>query len=122
MPDNRDDIKSTPNISVGSSNTVQLIEHGRDIHMYRVTDIELDILKSCYDSWSLGFCTLCLGAFIGFLIPLVTVQLSDRMCAIFVSLTVISGILTFFFGSRWLRDRKEANHHIKQIKERSTQH
>jgi hypothetical protein len=110
--------KPSPNISIGGSPTVQLIEHGRDIHMYRVTDIELDVLKSNYESSNLNFWQLCLGIFIGFLVPLLTVQLSDRMCAIFSGVTFASGISALSFGIKWGKGRAEAKQHIKQIKER----
>jgi len=108
----------SPNISTGDSTTVQLIEHGRDIHMYRITDVELDVLKSNYESSSFSFWQLCLGIFIGFLIPLLTLQLSDRVCAIFVAVTFASGLLALSFGIKWGKEKAEAKRHIKQIKER----
>ena len=118
MPNNSRNSAPPPNISTGDSTTDQLIKHGRDIHMYGITDVELDVLKSNYNSWSFGFCALCLGIFIGFFIPLVTVQLSDRMCAIFVAVTIASGGLALFSGIRFGIDRGEAKRRIKQIKER----
>jgi len=120
MSDSKESTSSSSKAGIEPANSevVHVIEHGRDIHMYKITDIELDVLKSNYDSWSLGFCTLCLGGFIGFLIPLATIKLSDKMCAIFLSLTVVLFLLTIFFGTKWLIDRKEVKKRIKQIQER----
>jgi len=86
--------------------------------MYKITDIELDVLESNYESSSSNFWQLCLGIFIGFLIPLLIAPLSDKMCAIFVGVTLVSGILALSFGIKWGRERAAAKRHIKQIKER----
>jgi hypothetical protein len=106
------------NISTGDSPTVQVIEHGRDIHMYRITDVELDIFKSNYTSLSFGFWQLCLGIFIGFLVPLLTLQLSNKTCAIFTGIVIASGVLAVFFGINWGMGRTVAERRIKQVKER----
>jgi NhaP-type Na+/H+ and K+/H+ antiporter len=86
--------------------------------MYGITDVELDVLESNYESSSFNFWQLCLGIFIGFLVPLLTVQLSNRICAIFVAIVVASGLLALSFGIKWIRERAKAKQHIKQIKER----
>ena len=109
---------SRPGIEPADTQSVHVIEHVRDIHLYQITETELDSLKSNFDSLSLGFCSMCLGALIGFLVPLVTAPLSDKMFAVFVSLTVVLLLLTVFFGAKWLSDRKAAKKRIKQIQER----
>jgi hypothetical protein len=109
---------SAPGIEPADAEIIHVIEHGRNIHMYRLTEVELDSLKSNFDSLSLGFCSMCLGAFIGFIVPLFTVPLSDKMFAIFVSLSVLLFILTIFFGIKWYSDRKAAIKHIRQIQNR----
>jgi hypothetical protein len=109
---------ASPGIEPADSEIIHVIEHGRNIHMFRLTEVELDSLKSNFDSLSLGFCSLCLGSFIGFIVPLITVPLSDKMFAIFVSVSVLLFILTFFFGIKWFLDRKAAIRRIRQIQDR----
>ncbi len=118
MPNNSHNSTPSPNISTGGPTTVQVIEHGRDIHMYKITDIELDVLKSSSESLSSGFWQLCLGIFIGFLVPLLTVQLPDMICAIFVAMVFASGLLGLYFGIKWRREKTKTKQHIKQVKER----
>jgi hypothetical protein len=107
-----------PEIEPADAQFIHVIEHSRDIHMFRLTEVELDSLKSNFDSLSLGFCSMCLGAFIGFIVPLITVPLSDKMFAMFVSLSVLLFILTVFFGVKWYSDRKAAIKRIRQIQDR----
>jgi hypothetical protein len=109
---------SAPGIEPADAQIIHVIEHGRNIHMFRLTEVELDSLKSNFDSLSLGFCSMCLGAFIGFIVPLVTVPLSDKMFAIFISLSVLLFVLTIFFGIKWYSDRKSAIKRIRQIQNR----
>jgi hypothetical protein len=109
---------SEPGIEPADGQVIHVIEHGRSIHMFRLTELELDTLKSNFDSLSLGFCSMCLGAFIGFIVPLVTVPLTDKMFAIFISLSVLLAILTLFFGVKWYSDRKAAIKRIRKIQDR----
>jgi hypothetical protein len=109
---------SAPGIEPADAQVIHVIEHGRSIHMFLLTEVELDSLKSNFDSLSLGFCSSCLGAFIGFIVPLITVPLSDQMFSLFVSLSVLLFILTIFFGIKWYSDRKAAIKRIRQIQNR----
>jgi hypothetical protein len=86
--------------------------------MFRLTEVELDSLKSNFGSLSLGFCSMCPGAFIGFIATLVTVPLSDKIFAMFVSLSLVLALLPVFFGVKWYSDRKTAIKHIRQIQDR----
>lgn len=84
--------------------------------MYSVTGQELDGLASGYNSIHAGFFTLCLGALIGFGTTLLTVPLSDKLFALYVGLTGVSGILTPYFGLRAIRDWRNTTQRIEEIK------
>jgi hypothetical protein len=99
------------------SSSIQVIEHGRDIHMYRITDMELNALKSGQYSLNLSFFSLCIGAFIAFVIALCTATMSDKIFAVFVALTVLVMILAIYFGLKALGERRQLNSHIEQIRE-----
>jgi hypothetical protein len=109
---------SIPQIKPTSPEETQVIPRGRDILMYSITDVELEVLEDNYQSWNQGFCAICLGLFIGFLTPLLTVVLSTKMQAIFLALVFASGLLGIYFGVTFYRDRKKAQRRIKQIRER----
>lgn len=104
-------------ISPAMSSDVQLIEHGRDIHMFRITDVELDALTTSHHSLNLFFFSLCLGALIVFVITLVTIALPDRTFATFIALTVLSVLLGIYFGLKALGERRQINRGIRQIRE-----
>ena len=111
-------ITHEPSIVPAKPFQVQIIEHGRDIHMYRMTDVELDALIGGYSSVNLGFFTLCLGALLVFAITLATVDLTDRKLAVFVAVTVLLSIATLFFGIKAWADRRHMNQRVKEIKSR----
>ena len=105
-----------PNIVPVDPSQVQIIEHGRDIHMYRITETEIDELCSEYMSIDFGLFTLCIGVFIAFIIALITAQMSDKVFATFVAIAVVSLLGTIFFGVRTIRLRRKLKRRAEDIK------
>lgn len=97
---------------------VQIIEHGRDIHMYKVTEPEINELMASYMSIDFGLFTLCVGTFVALSLALITVpQLPDRIFSVFIALVFASLLGMIFFGFRTWIERRRVNQRIKQIKE-----
>lgn len=99
------------------SGQVQIIGHARDIHMYSLTDREIDQLCSEYASIDFGLFTLCIGLLVAFVIALFTSQMSDRVFATFIALVSVSLLGAVFFGSRAHRRKREAQERAQRIKE-----
>ncbi len=95
---------------------VHVVEHERDIHMYEVTEEELDQLTSVHDSIDFHLFILSMPIFVAFLMELITSPLSDRMFVAFITITLISFLGIIFFGFRAWKERKHAKQLIMQIK------
>jgi uncharacterized protein YacL len=118
MPENKKAVQlHKPNIEPAKPTQVQIIEHGRDIHMFRITDTEIDELCADYMSIDFGLFTLCIGICIAFIISLVTADLSNKVFATFVAIVLASFLGIIFFGLRTLRSRKQLKERAKRIKE-----
>jgi uncharacterized protein YacL len=111
--------KSEENKAIVPANpaNVQIIEHGRDIHMFKITETEINELCSAYLSIDFGLFTLCTGMFVAFLITLLTTQMSDKVFATFVALISVSLLGMIFFGFRTIRQRKLIKMRAKGIME-----
>jgi uncharacterized protein YacL len=96
---------------------VQIIEHGRDIHMFKITEAEIDELCSEYMSIDFGLFTLCIGICVAFIIALITAQMSDKVFATFIAVTFVSFLGVIFFGFRALGLRRQVKERAKRIKE-----
>jgi hypothetical protein len=94
---------------------VQVIDHGRDIHIYRLTDIEVKELCSGYTSLDFGLFTLCAGFLVAFSIALATTQMSDKLFAAFSAIIAISSLGGLFFGARTLKERQRLKSRAQQI-------
>lgn len=118
MPDSNDNLPiPTHKFMPAKPSEVQIIEHGRDIHMFKITDLEIDELVTNYMSIDFGLFALCIGIFIAFLVALATAQLSDKVFATFVALILVAFLGTIFFGFRARRERQRAKQRVQQIKE-----
>jgi glucan phosphoethanolaminetransferase (alkaline phosphatase superfamily) len=106
-----------PNIEPANPSQVQIIEHGRDIHMFKITDAEIDELCSEYMSIDFGLFTLCIGICVAFIIALITAQMSDKIFATFIAVAFVSLLGVIFFGFRTFRVRQRVEKRAKQIKE-----
>lgn len=95
---------------------IQIISHARDIHMYYLTDTEIDELCSEHSPTELGLFTLCLGLLIAFIIALVTAQMSNRAFAAFIALASTSLLATLYFGCKTLGIKRQLKQRAEQIK------
>ena len=102
-----------PDIEPAKPGQTNIISHIRDIHTYPVTDSEIDDLCSGYMSVDFGFFTLSIGVFISFIVTLVTTQMSDRVFATFVAITVIAFVGIIVFGIK----TRNMVHRVKQRSE-----
>lgn len=110
-------IKSRGKILPSIPSDVQVIEHGRDIHMYRLTDEELDTLAMSYHSLNLFFFSLCIGALFVLVVTLVTINLPDRTFAVFIALACVAFLLGIYFGAKVCMEKIGIKRNITKIRE-----
>lgn len=87
--------------------------------MYNISEERLDALVSGNNQIGLAIFTLCLGLFAAFLVTLLTVELSDKKSAFFISVTLTSGILSIFFGLQAGREWAKGRAEIRRIKDQT---
>jgi hypothetical protein len=100
---------------------IQIIPHGRDIHMFQVTESEMSDFEAGYASVDFGLLALCFGVLSTLVVALVTVRLSVMMLAAFVAVASVSFLGTLFFGLRTWKERQRVKLRIAEIKGRRTQ-
>lgn len=93
------------------------------IEIYHVTDDELQRIEDGFGqvSQDLTFAVASFSFAISFAIAIVTVTLSDRLFAIFLSLLVIFVLVAMYTSVRWWRARKVAPAVIANIRCRKDQ-
>jgi len=114
----KQELISTPAIAPAKPNETTVVEHPRELHMYRITESEIDQLISTNDPICLGLFTLCVGSFISFLTALFTAQTSDRVNAAFVAIIIVTGILSIYFGWKTWQARNQSSQRVKDIKKK----
>jgi thiol:disulfide interchange protein len=98
--------------------TVTIIQVPARVVMFNVTEQELDAIASASPQTELALVGMAFGAFIAFLVVILTVQLSDRVMATFVALTVVSFALALFFGLSTLRVMNRNRGSLNSIRNR----
>ena len=93
------------------------------IEIYQVTDDELRRIEDGFGqvSQDLTFAAASLSFSTAFAIAIVTVTLSDRLFAIFLSFVVIFGLVALYTSVRWWRARKVAPAVIATIRSRKVE-
>lgn len=99
------------------STPVTIVFQRRVIEVYSVSNEELDILASGYNSLHFTFFGIALGAAIAFFIVLVTASLSETTGPIFVALFAVSLVLSVYFSIRAILDRQATAQRLKQIRQ-----
>lgn len=105
-----------PEIIPASSAGVQLTVHRRVIHVYPITDDELNEFSLSHTSIDFGLLSLCIGVIVPLLIVLLTTQLADKIFVTFICLAAIFAVLAIFFGYRALQQRQRIKERIDKIK------
>lgn len=98
---------------------VEIITHGRKLHMYSVTDPELDSLRESGLSATvdLSLFALCSGILVTLIITLSTVDIKDaKTFAAYVAAAIVSGIFSIWFGTRACIAWRNAKAKLKEIK------
>jgi hypothetical protein len=98
---------------------VNIIEHEREFHMYRVTATELDRFAEGFGSVHLALFGIAAGGFIGVLIGLLTgySTMDPKVVAIFVGLLSATLLGSMYFGVQARRDRNRALKDVRDIKQ-----
>ena len=124
MSESKDIVKSE-NLEVGSEtldlqpsklSSIQVIQHGSDIHIFPITESEIEELLCGHSSISLVLFSLCVGVLISFLITVFTIQLEDRVFAVFIAIIVVSFLMGIWFGFRALQEWRKINKRAEEIK------
>lgn len=117
MSESKDIVKSdTLDLEPGKVSSIQVIQHGRDIHIFPITESEIDELVCAHSSISLVLFSLCAGVLISFLISIFTIQLEDRVFAVFIAIIVVSLLMGIWFGFRALQEWRKINKRAEEIK------
>lgn len=98
---------------------VEVISHSRKLHMYPVTDGELDSLQE--SGWSatidLSMFSLCIGILVTLIVTITTVDISNsKIFSAYVAVTVGMGLASLFFGSRSIIAWRNARAKLREIK------
>jgi len=98
---------------------VNIIEHEREFHMFRVTTGELDRLAEGFGSIHLALFGVAAGGFTGVLIGLLTgySTMDPKVAGVFVGLLAATLLGSIYFGVQAKRDRDRALADITAIKE-----
>lgn len=110
----RNKIKKKLDIATAEEGGIRIVTHGRELHMFRVTEDELDNLETAgnYKALDVALFALCVGIFASFLITLFTdpPPVGSLAADAFVTVTVVTGLGSGFFGIRariaWKRVKK----------------
>jgi len=97
-------------------NPLKIILVPRVILYYPISSPELKMLASVHTSASLTLSGVAFGAFVSFLITLLTVRLDNRAFATFLSLFVVSCVLLLYFAANAYRDLRAAEKVIREIR------
>jgi hypothetical protein len=101
---------------------VEIITHGRKLHMYSVTDPELESLRESGLSATvdMSLFALCGGILVTLIITLSTVDIKDaKTFAAYVGASIVSAIFSIWFGARAGIAWRNAKAKLKEIKSTS---
>lgn len=108
-----------------SQTSVQIVEHGVTVHVYRITEPELDTLAigGSQRLSSIALLTFFAGIFISFLIALLSipenVSLGRLVMDFFIIMCVFSGLLTIVFAVRSIIEWRTTRATIDRIRRRA---
>lgn len=90
------------------------------IEVYQVSDDELRRIEDGFGQvgQDLTFAVASLSVCISFVITILSADLSERLFNIFLSLIIISVLVTLYLGNRWLRVKNVAPSVIATIRSR----
>ena len=105
-------------IVVARHGGVNIIEHEREFHMYRVTDAELDRFAEGFGSVHLALFGVAAGGFIGVLIGLLTgyTTMDPKIVGAFFGLAAATLLGSIYFGAQARQDRDRALKDVRNIK------
>jgi len=102
---------------------ITVVSHKRDLHVYQVTESELDNLHTAgnYKTLDIALCSLGVGVFSATLITLLTVDMKPGLTyQTFVAICGISFVATLFFGVRAVLAWRAARQELARIKRAET--
>ena len=111
---------NNPQISTGTSDGgVTIVRHPANVHLYQITEAQLDNLAKGMDHIFLAFASALLGAFLTLLIELSTMDttVSAVRTGVVIGAIITTGVLTTFFGLLTVRDWLRARKELRRIKE-----
>lgn len=100
---------------------LSIVTHARELHVFRLTEEELDAICAAgnYKTLDLAMLCLCVGVFATLAVVLVTVDIPNiKIFSTLVSLTVVSLVGALAFGVRAGIAWHEAANRLKRIKQK----
>ena len=106
-------------ISAGSGDVgVTIVRHGAQVHLYQITEAQLDSLAKGMDHIFLAFASALLGAFVTLLVELSTMDTAQSpvRTGVVIGATITTGVLMAFFCLLAIRDWLRSKDELKRIK------
>jgi hypothetical protein len=98
---------------------INIVIHQRDVHMYQITEHEIDALNesSGYKTLDIALFSMCFGVFIALLITLTTVDITEpRLYASYIGGASLFALGAVFFGIRSFLAGNALKNQIRRIK------
>ncbi len=98
---------------------VEIVTHGRTLHMYSLTDPELNSLQESGLSATvdLSLFALSIGIFVSLVVTVSTVDINNpKIYAAYVGGSIFTGLLSLWFGVRAFIGVKSARRKLGEIK------
>ena len=106
-------------ISAGGGDTgVTIVRHAASVHLYQITEAQLDNLAKGMDHIFLAFASSLLGAFVTLLIEFFTMETTQSpvRTGVVIGATITTGVLMAFFGLLAVRDWLRSKDELTRIK------
>ena len=104
---------------ISAQRGVNIVIHQRDVHMYQVTEQEIDSLNESggYKTLDIALFSMCFGILVAVIITITTVDISNpKTYAAYVGSSILFGIGSIFFGIRSLLAWRAMKGEIRRIK------
>lgn len=109
-------------IDTQSSGLLTIVQIPAKLVMFNLSEEQVDSLADLSPQTDLGFLGIAVGMFVAFLSIIVTVDLPDRMNAVFVGLTVLTALLSLYFLAQAIRHFGTASTRLRRIKQSQQRH
>lgn len=108
-----------PQISAGNDDSgVTIVQHGAEVHVYRITADQLDSISKGVDQFFLVAASTLIGIFVTLLATLLSINRSNSpsLTGALVAATTLSGVFFLVFAVLVYRERRRHAAEVDRIK------